>query len=375
MAKNIVIFSDGTGQEGGKGYDTNVYKLFNLVEDRTDKQIVFYDRGLGTDWRIVSGNISGAGISKNILECYEFIFDNYEAGDQIYLFGFSRGAATVRSLSSFIHHFGILPKSREELIKQAYKIYKIKDNVKRDKKVNQFIRKHHTMWVRIKFLGVWDTVAALGLPFKGIDILIDKVPFLKHTFQEFKLHESVENAYHALAIDDRRKTFHPTLFDPNHLGKYQHLRQVWFMGMHTDVGGGYEEHGLSDISLEWMVKNAHAHGLRLYLRKLDQRNFKVQPDPNDALHNSRAGAAKLFSEAQRSWDEEKFGKIVIHESVLQRKLNENNEKTPSYKPWVLDHKYEVEPWEPMKPSIRAKAKAKTAKKKPKKKAAKKTKKK
>lgn len=373
MAKNIVIFSDGTGQEGGKGHDTNVYKLFNLVEDRTDKQIVFYDRGLGTDWRKITGNISGAGISKNILECYEFIFNNYEAGDQIYLFGFSRGAATVRSLSSFIHHFGILPKSRQELIKQAYKIYKIKDEEKRDKKAYQFIRKHHTMWARIRFLGVWDTVAALGLPFKGIDIFIDKVPFLKHTFQDFKLHGSVESAYHALAIDDRRKVFHPTLFDPNDLRKYQYLKQVWFMGMHTDIGGGYKEHGLSDIALEWMVKKAHVHGLRLYLKKLDQSNFKVQPDPNDVLHNSREGAAKLFSEAPRSWDEEKFGKIVIHESVLQRKLNENNEKAPPYKPWVLDHKYEVEPWEPMKPSIRAKTK--TAKKRPRKKAKKKTKKK
>ena len=115
------------GQEGGKGANTNIYKIFNVIEDRTAKQISFYDRGLGTGWRKLSGNVAGAGISKNILECYTFIFENYEAGDQIYLFGFSRGAATVRSLSSFIHYFGILPKSRHELVKQAYKIYKIKD--------------------------------------------------------------------------------------------------------------------------------------------------------------------------------------------------------------------------------------------------------
>ncbi len=133
MSKNIVVFSDGTGQEGGKGYNTNVYKLFNMIEDRSSAQIAFYDRGLGTGWRKITGNIGGMGISKNIMECYEFIFENYTAGDHIYLFGFSRGAATVRSLSGFIHLFGILPKSRPELIRHAYKIYKIRNTDRRKK--------------------------------------------------------------------------------------------------------------------------------------------------------------------------------------------------------------------------------------------------
>ena len=95
-----------------------------MLEDRTDRQIVFYDEGLGTDWRKVTGNAFGVGFSKNLLQCYQFIFDNYNAGDRIYLFGFSRGAATVRSLTSFIHYFGILPKSRPELIEKAYRLYK-----------------------------------------------------------------------------------------------------------------------------------------------------------------------------------------------------------------------------------------------------------
>jgi uncharacterized protein (DUF2235 family) len=87
MPKNIVVFSDGTGQEGGKGNNTNVYKLFNMIEDRTENQVSFYDRGLGTGWRKITGNVGGMGISKNIIECYEFIFENYQAGDNIYLFG------------------------------------------------------------------------------------------------------------------------------------------------------------------------------------------------------------------------------------------------------------------------------------------------
>ena len=88
MSKNIVVFSDGTGQEGGKAYNTNVYKLFNMIEDRTPRQIAFYDRGLGTGWRKLTGSAFGAGISANIRECYEFIFDHYQAGDQVFLFGF-----------------------------------------------------------------------------------------------------------------------------------------------------------------------------------------------------------------------------------------------------------------------------------------------
>ena len=81
MGKNIVVFSDGTNQDGGRGYNSNVYKLFNMIEDRTDRQVAFYDRGLGTGWRKVTGNAFGAGISHNILECYEFIFSEFQAGD------------------------------------------------------------------------------------------------------------------------------------------------------------------------------------------------------------------------------------------------------------------------------------------------------
>ena len=153
MPKNIVVMSDGTGQEGGRGNNTNVYKLFNMIEDRAEHQISFYDRGLGTGWRRISGNVAGMGISKNILECYEFIFDHYCAGDRVFLFGFSRGATTVRSLSSFIHLFGVLPKSRPELLKQAYKIYKMGDRKERDARAAAFVKRHHTMWCRITFLG------------------------------------------------------------------------------------------------------------------------------------------------------------------------------------------------------------------------------
>lgn len=329
MPKNIVIFSDGTGQEGGKGHNSNVYKLFNMCEDRTDRQIIFYDRGLGTGWRKLSGTAFGAGISRNIIECYTFIFENFNAGDQLFLFGFSRGATTVRSLSSFIHMFGILPKSRPELIKRAYRIYKRRRT--REEKSKEFIGRHHNMWCRVQFLGVWDTVAALGIPIPGLCALLEQVPGLRHKFQNLSMSQSVTHGRHALAIDDERKIFHPVLWDPN-LENYQTMEQVWFAGMHTDVGGGYAEQGLSDISLEWMVEEAVQKGLLIY----PEHKVEIKPNQNGIMHDSRGGRLGwLYRRKVRQWDTGKHGKPVVHPSVLERTRDRHNNDA-AYKPWILD---------------------------------------
>ncbi len=336
MPKNIVILSDGTGQEGGVGYNTNVYKIFNIIEDRMDEQIVYYDPGLGTHDTGPLGMVSGFGISKNIKDCYRFLFEHYESGDRIYLIGFSRGAATVRSLSSFVHYFGILPKSRPDLIDEAYSIYKITNEERRKAQADAFIKKHHTMWVRIKFLGCFDTVCALGVPFESLSAILDRIPLFRHKFHNFKLSESVENACHALAIDDKRKTFHPALWDPE-LEDYQTLEQVWFPGMHTDVGGGYKEHELSDIPLNWLCRKAVSNGLRIY----EKERIDVNPKADGFMHDSRSGGInKLYRKEIRSWPDDRTDIPVVHESVLKR-AQEN-----SYDPWILDTDYEVERWEP-----------------------------
>jgi len=340
MPKNIVVLSDGTGQEGGTGHNTNVYKVFNMMEDRTENQIVFYDRGLGTGRRKWIGMATGLGISRNILECYEFIFSHFNAGDQIFLFGFSRGATTVRSLSSFVHLFGILPKSRPELIKRAYKIYKVDNDEKRKNLADEFVKRHHTMWTIIKFLGVWDTVDALGIPFKTLDVIVDKIPPFRHGYQNLRLSESVEHARHALAIDDERLTFHPKIWDKE-LKDYQTMKQVWFCGMHTDVGGGYEEQQLSDIPLIWMLSEATQYGLRIY----PKHRVPIDPDPNGKMHNSRGeGLTKLYRRQTRSWDSKLRAKPTVHKSVVLRTRNQNNQESPPYKPWILDMDPEVEPW-------------------------------
>ncbi len=355
MAKNIVILSDGTGQEGGKGHDTNIYKLFRMLEDRTDAQIVFYDEGLGTDWHKFTGNAFGVGFGKNVLQCYRFIFDNYNAGDKIFLFGFSRGAATVRSLASFIHFFGILPKTRPELIKRAYRLYKkghqIKSNILRRKvfedsrmlndQARRFVHEHPNQWADIEFLGVFDTVPALGVvALAGLNTILGKL--LNYDFHDFKLHPSVKNAYHALSIDDDRLWFHPSLWTEK-AREEQIIEQVWFSGSHTDIGGGYLEPGLSDITLEWMVEKAVGHGLRIYLGSRKYWNFVVAPDPTDRFHSPRKGFGKIYKQTPRNTifrdshprrakrskrDHTALGAPIVHQSVIQRIIDARESEEP-----------------------------------------------
>jgi uncharacterized protein (DUF2235 family) len=337
MGKNIVVFSDGTGQKGGVGSNTNVYKLFNMVEDRTDRQIAYYDPGLGTDWRKITGMINGRGISKNILDCYRFIFENFKADDQIYLFGFSRGAATVRSLSGFIHLFGVLPTSRADLLEQAYRIYKITDKDARKKKADAFISKHHTMWCKIKFLGVWDTVAALGLPIKFGGALIDKL--FPHKFHSFDLSESVEFARQALAIDEERKAFRPVLWNRLENDKDLRMKQVWFCGVHTDVGGGYIEEELSNISLNWMIQEATAKGLIIYAKSDAYKKLLAsKPDVNGMMHNEqKTFPGKLLKKMKRTWNNATHGQPCLHGSVLKRSKNSDNTDDPKYSSWIFEN--------------------------------------
>ena len=476
MSKNIVIFSDGTSQNGGVGHNSNVYDLFNMIEARTDRQIAFYDPGIGSQ-KSPFGIISGFGISKNVKQCYQFLSDEFNSGDQIYLFGFSRGATTVRTLATFIHLFGILPRSRPELIDQAWRIYKINNLDKRRRKAEDLVKRHHTMWTNVRFLGAWDTVAALGLPIKWLNIVVDWVPFFSHKFHDLRLSKSVEYARHALAIDEERKVFFPQiwsekkakeedkkehirefvpddirdiylvaeklkapkkgeeqhpvskqidlkhsskllkifnldrkrsetsatiqtlkeavakdfngflnnnekLFGPNDKDSFQgmeltsathkrmneevwsssftrfinrrlieetfnlkpekrpRIKQVWFAGSHTDVGGGYRENELSHIPLVWMVQEAMDLGLKIYpLHKVE-----LNPDAAGVMHDSIDSAIReiVFERQERRWEREKNqGRLpLVHESVIKRsKIDELY-----YEPWILKNQHDQEPW-------------------------------
>jgi hypothetical protein len=196
------------------------------------------------------------------------------------------------------------------------------------------------MWTRVKFLGCYDTVAALGLPFKTGSVILDGIPGFCHKFHNFTLSESVENTFQALVIDDERKTFSPILWDVE-TKSYQKIRQVWFAGMHTDVGGGYEEQNLSDIPLVWMTQMAVKEGLIIFPR----HKVKISEDADGIMHNSRGTfLTRLYRRKVREWPYNRIDKPVVHQSVLSRVKNELNKNEPPYRPWILNHDYDVEPW-------------------------------
>lgn len=354
MPKNIVVLSDGTGQDGGASHSTNIYKLFNMAENRTARQTCFYDPGVGTG-RLgrYTARATGWGLGRNVRECYQFLFDNFQAGDRIFLFGFSRGAATMRSLSQFIHLFGVLPKSRGKLVKKAWSIYAIDDPEKRRKAADEFIGQHHTMWTKVHFLGCYDTVAALGAPFNWASRAIDRIPGFKHRFHDLRLSPSVVHAFQALALDDQRQTFHPVLWDPiedegaaraegrDELA-CETMRQVWFAGMHTDVGGGYPRQQLSDIPLVWLTQMAVERGLHIY----PDNRVAIEEDPNGWMHDSRSGAKQFYRRRPRAWDRTRTDRPVVHASVLARTRGITNVDEPAYACWLNEHAPDVEPWIP-----------------------------
>ena len=261
MSKRIIFCADGTWDTPEKA--TNVFGLFNGITISSD-QIAFYDTGVGSDGtplEQLNGGAFGEGIFQKIKDGYTKIAHVYNKDDEIFIFGFSRGAYTARSLAGMIAVCG-LPTAdpTDALVSDAFQAYRNKDLRA------QFAAKYALYDAKIKMVGVWDTVGSLGIPaiFGDVDMSI-------YGFLDTNLHPDVLNAYQALSIDERRQEFPPTLWtqpasaDPN-----QMLEQVWFSGVHCDVGGGNPDTGLADIALSWMIKNAKDLGLQLNQGFLDE---------------------------------------------------------------------------------------------------------
>ncbi len=261
--KRIIICADGTWNKpdrviDGKRKPSNIVKITRSilpVDNEGIHQIVFYDEGVGTHWGFdkVLGGAFGQGLSKNIVDCYRFLVNNFSQGDEIYLFGFSRGAYTVRSLAGLIGKCGILPKKDAFFIPEAYAVYRDRKN---EEETHKFRIAHHSQKTAIKFIGVWDTVGALGVPLK----MFNKLNRKKYEFHDVQLGQNIENACHAISIDEQRKPFKAALWsDPLHPN--QHVEQRWFAGVHSNIGGGYPNDGLANITLHWMKDHAVSHGL------------------------------------------------------------------------------------------------------------------
>lgn len=254
---NIIFCADGTWDKDTPDAKpiSNVVKLFHALTT-SDAQIVGYDDGVGADGNRIEkllGGLIGVGLTQKIIDGYNYIAQRYNDGDRIYLFGFSRGAYTVRCLAGLIASCGLPDKSHYTASAGAdiLHAYRSRDAAK----LKTVKRQYGNRDITIAMIGVWDTVGSLGIPgdvFEGLD---EKI----YGFLDTTLHPNVDAAYQALSIDEHRKQFPPTLWSgPTRPG--QRVHQTWFAGVHSDVGGGYEDSGLADITLAWMMRHAKAEG-------------------------------------------------------------------------------------------------------------------
>ena len=313
--KNIVICCDGTGNEYGRN-NTNVVETCVLVE-RDERQVAYYDPGVGTGgWeyheesgklRAMSDQATGYGLQKNVEDAYRYLMDRYEEGDHVYLFGFSRGAFTVRSLGGMLFKCGLLDPGRDNLVEYASKIY----NTAGNGDVAAGFRDAFGRRCPIRFIGVWDTVESLVLN-------------AGKRFHDAALNPDVAFGCHALSIDEKRRDFLPCPWDETKAGPGQTIEQVWFAGVHSDVGGWYDERGLSNIALHWMLRKASGCGLRVKERELAER----RPDPHDRIHRSCTGFWKVRGSRTRRIPEG----ARIHESVFERMDSPHNRYEPGNLP-------------------------------------------
>jgi uncharacterized protein (DUF2235 family) len=260
MSKRIAFCADGTWDKASK--QTNVYKLYKALLTTGD-QIPLYDDGVGSDGNplvMLLGGAFGTGLWEKIKEGYKKISHVYEQGDDLFIFGFSRGAYTARSLAGMIAACGLPTQDfTDDMVNSAFDAYRDKAN--RAARL-QKLAPWKMFAADIKMVGVWDTVGSLGIPAAvGLND-----PIL-YGFLDTGLTPQIKNAFHAMAMDERREQFMPTMWagTPN---PDQHVEQVWFTGAHSDVGGGEPDAApgvqeLSDVPLSWMIDKARGLGLQI----------------------------------------------------------------------------------------------------------------
>ncbi|MBC7994571.1 MAG: DUF2235 domain-containing protein [Rhizobacter sp.] len=378
MPKNLVLLSDGTGNSSGKLFKTNVWRIYQAV-DLTDpqtpgqpRQFAFYDDGVGTSSfkpLAVLGGAFGVGLSRNVRDLYVFLCRMYEPGDNIYAFGFSRGAFTIRVLLGLVLSQGLVRYGGNEADLQrwaadAYRAYRaarfkswnplvpllrgvrdvalgVWNAVLRRRPYSQAQRIGQPgadNAIRIQFVGLWDTVDAYGLPVDELTRAIDRFVW-PLTMRDYNLNPRVLRARHALALDDERNAFHPRLWNEEpqpgkpdsgvHGGNRttghiddERISQVWFAGVHANVGGGYPDDSLSYVPLQWIMCEAHKHGLR-FESQIWSEQVSLS-DENGPLYDSRRGLAGYYRYNPRRIErlvhtrDVQVPRVKVHESVLRR---------------------------------------------------------
>ena len=280
--KRIVVCCDGTWNREDQRFPTNVAKMYRAVlpVSKGIEQRVIYDRGVGTGGgldRFIG--LFGGGLSRNVQDAYRFVVENYDAGDELYFFGFSRGAYTVRSTVGLIRKCGVLRRDQIGRVDEAYRLYRSSAIAPDAEQARRFRREHSVQREEapmdvtpVRFMGVWDTVGALGIP----------------------VSRSVEHACQALAIDEKRVDYSPTLWEQHPQAQGQVLEQRWFAGSHADIGGGVEDSSQSDRAFLWLKRRAAACGLGFDETWIAENVHEV---PVGAIQESRTGIfllRKLF---------------------------------------------------------------------------------
>jgi uncharacterized protein (DUF2235 family) len=311
--KNIVICSDGTNNKLA-GDLTNVARLSQIAVNDA-RQATFYDPGVGTmaspkektwlgkRWSLLSGLAFGTGLDENVFDAYRFLMRTYEPGDKVFLFGFSRGAFTARVVAGLLHGVGLLDKDKEKMLPEVWSHYREirllppsapeseRQNAAKHAEETAALRQHCNRPCRVAFLGPWDTVGSVGMYNMN-----QSFPF---TFEN----SSVDVVRHAVSLDERRAGFRSNVFkaDATILTNWKRngrprVMNVWFPGVHSDIGGGYlfADSGLAMLAFEWMVTEAKEAGLLVDDAKFAALLKECPPEAKAKIHESLTGAWKAM---------------------------------------------------------------------------------
>lgn len=293
--KRLAIFLDGTWNTLGN--NTNVWRLKSLCDPLAERQMVYYGQGVGTRFgEKARGGVAGYGLENEIIDAYTWLAQVYDEGDEIFIFGFSRGAYAARSLSGLIAKCGMLRPGAPLSIEQLFARYRRADErtIRKlragdggpPKDIEERWLLAHTIVADIKFVGVWDTVGSVGHPLMTMKSRVKRYRFLDTHLRKANLH-----AFHAVALDEHRKSFEPTFWTvttpngaPATSGRtLDEVEQRWFVGAHANVGGGYPSDILAQAPLRWLMDKATLHGLAF------RAGFEMDPvDPAAPIADSYA---------------------------------------------------------------------------------------
>lgn len=352
MLRNIVVCCDGTANQFAVDR-TNVVKLFYTLEHGTAAQMTYYHPGVGTMEAVgavtkvgrkvtkLLGLATGYGLETDIRDAYIFLMRTFEPGDRVYLFGFSRGAYTVRAVAALLHMYGLIRPGNEPQVPYAIRlmmaITKLREQGNEKQKLDEYFqlaqdfKDHFSITTCVPhFVGIWDTVSSVGWIENPL-----RLPYTDNP-------PNIAIGRHAIAIDERRAFFRTNLWHPKPGGGPADVKQVWFAGVHCDVGGGYPEQqsGLSKLALEWMLREATANGLLVSQGRVDRMLGLAgspplaKPDPDGKMHKSLKGAwhlAEFIRKRHFNWKTRTEGKrmnlyrrrtipdgALIHHSVFAR---------------------------------------------------------